>query len=113
MNGASVDIFPGSQSPLNVMALLVNYPQTRKSQNTKLCKALSEKSSIRPSPRRPRTLQLRLVAMPAKTMIADGGSSWVRMASARPPKQPRVRLASAAISSFTPEVRSFLPTHGR
>ena len=34
MNGASVDIFPGSESPLHVMAVLANYPQTRKSQNS-------------------------------------------------------------------------------
>ena len=42
MNGSAVDIFPDTQSPLNATAVLVNYPQTRKSQNTKLCKVLSE-----------------------------------------------------------------------
>lgn len=35
-NGATVSIFPCSTSPLTVIAVLVGYPQTRKSQMTKL-----------------------------------------------------------------------------
>eukprot|EP00969_Alexandrium_andersonii_P023770 1037773-Alexandrium_andersonii.AAC.1 len=37
-NGAGVSIFPGATSPLNAMMILVGYPQTRKSQMTKLAK---------------------------------------------------------------------------
>ena len=41
-NGASVHIFPGHASPLNIVAVLVGYPQTRKSQMTKLLKTMGE-----------------------------------------------------------------------
>ena len=42
MNGASVAIFPGQESPINVICTLVNYPQTRKSQHTKLVKVIAD-----------------------------------------------------------------------
>ena len=41
-NGATIDIFPGHCSLLNIMAVLVNYPQTRKSQLTKLVKTMGD-----------------------------------------------------------------------
>eukprot|EP00974_Lingulodinium_polyedra_P113139 10951231-Lingulodinium_polyedra.AAC.1 len=42
MSGAKIGLFPGHLSPLNILALQVGYPQTRKSQTTALLKTMGE-----------------------------------------------------------------------
>lgn len=37
-NGATMQMFANTESPLNCAAVLVGYPQTRKSQTTRLCR---------------------------------------------------------------------------
>eukprot|EP00959_Pyramimonas_sp_CCMP1952_P133541 2792494-Pyramimonas_sp.AAC.1 len=41
-NGANIKTFPGSPTQLNVVAVLTNFPQTRKSQMTKLAKEIGD-----------------------------------------------------------------------
>jgi hypothetical protein len=41
-NGATISIFPGQHSPLNITTVLVGYPQTRKYQMSKLLKSIGD-----------------------------------------------------------------------
>ena len=79
-NGATINLFGESDTPLNVVAVLVGYPQTRKSQMTKIVREISD------------ALDGHIKGVAAAAL--GGEASQVA----------RLELASAALSSFTPTV---------
>ena len=95
MNGAAVQVFPGDASPINLIATLVNYPQTRKSQNTKLVKMLAD------------ALDAHVAAQAEKAVsnsLAAQGVSRKDQAEDPTAEKPRLHTASSTITCFTPEV---------
>lgn len=95
MNGAAVQVFPGDASPVNVIATLVNYPQTRKSQNTKLVKTIADVLDKHVA-----TLAERAVARALAAQALEGGAP----AETHVDKKPRLQVSSSTLTSFTPEV---------
>ena len=87
-NGANIKIFPGHDSPLNMIAVLVGYPQTKKSQMTKLVKEIGEALDKR--------IQRIATAMIEKA--ADDGHGGLFESA------DDLELTSAVLSSFTPAV---------
>ena len=93
-NGATISIFPGHDSPLNVISLLVNYPQTRKSQMTNLLKIIGD------------TLDDHIKSK--ATTICDTSNDNLSDADAKD-DPAKLQLAFAVLSSFTPTVFSSVP----
>ena len=91
-NGAAVDIFPGNPSQLNVIAVLVNYPQTRKSQMTKLVKTVVDELD---------KYIAGLINQAVQKHVADQQERDTEGAGLA---VPRPDVVSASISSFTPEI---------
>ena len=95
MNGAAVQVFPGDASPINIIATLVNYPQTRKSQNTKLVKSVADVLDKHVG-----ALADRAVTRALTAQAADGDAQMEALAD----KKPRLQVASSTLTCFTPEV---------
>ena len=93
-NGARVKAFPSGSSQLNVIAVLVNYPQTRKSQMTKLAKEIGVSLDSH-------------VLKVLKEAVQAHRTSQERPAHEDAPEIdgviPNVRSARSALCSFTPE----------
>ena len=79
-NGAVINIFADTDTPLNVVAVQVGYPQERKSQNTKLTKDIG-------------TALDQHVLATAKDIAVEGGEA-----------PEKLQMASACMASFTPTV---------
>ena len=82
MNGATVGIFPGSESPVNAVSINVGYPQTRKSTMTKATKDFGEELDA----------QVRQVVndiLVSNDATAEAG---------------RIKVTTSVLSSFTPAV---------
>ena len=95
MNGAAVQVFPGDASPVNFIATLVNYPQTRKSQNRKLVKILAD------------ALDAHVAALAEEAVsrsLSEQGDAGQHQADTASAKRSRLRVASSTITCFTPEV---------
>lgn len=95
MNGAAVQVFPGDASPVNVIATLVNYPQTRKSQNTKLVKTISDVLDKHVA-----GLAHSAVTRALAAQAAEGGQP----AESHADKKQRLQVSSSTLTCFTPEV---------
>ena len=96
MNGAAVQVFPGEASPINLIATLVNYPQTRKSQNTKLAKTIAEALDQHVA-----TLTKQEVS---RCLAAQRQNTACDERTEQAPKLPKLQVSSSTIASFTPEV---------
>lgn len=110
MNGAAVRIFPGSVSPLNVLCILINYPQTRKSQHTKIIKIIGD--ALDKHVLDEAEAAVKRLLDEDEDSGADGRhpdendnepSARADAAPERPSKRPRLQVASSTISCFTPE----------
>ncbi|CAK0801158.1 unnamed protein product [Prorocentrum cordatum] len=91
-NGANIKTFPGSPTQLNVVAVLTNFPQTRKSQMTKLAKEIGDCLDAK--------ILAKLEAKVAEELEARNRPVDIGGPGA-PPKAPP-RVASAVLASFTP-----------
>eukprot|EP00974_Lingulodinium_polyedra_P009341 894339-Lingulodinium_polyedra.AAC.1 len=87
-NGAQIAAFPGFATPLNVVAVMVNYPQSRKSQLTGFAKAVGDALDAR----------ARRVASAAYQPQRDG-----RELPDVPAVAPQLAVSSSVLASFTPE----------
>jgi hypothetical protein len=89
-NGATVSIFPGHVSPLNVMSVLVGYPQTRKSQMTKLLKTIGD------------SLDEHMLSVAKQRIQAGADDEAGDEPTDVPP--PKIFMTSCVLASFTPAV---------
>ena len=96
MNGAAVQVFPGEASPINLIVTLVNYPQTRKFQNTKLVKTIAEALDQHVA-----TLTKQEVS---RCLAAQRQDKDCDERTEQATKLPKLQVSSSTITSFTPEV---------
>ena len=91
-NGGNIQIFPGAATQLNVLAVLVNYPQSQKSQMTKITKDIGD------------CLDVHILDLLKKKTEETLESQNRPVQEPHVPARPRVlpRVASAVLASFTP-----------
>ena len=91
-NGGNIQIFPGAATQLNILAVLVNYHQTQKSQMTKITKDIGD------------CLDAHILDLLKKKTEETLESQNRPVQEPHVPARPRVppRVASAVLASFTP-----------
>ena len=85
MNGARAYMFPGSATPMNLAIVLVNYPQSRKSQMTGLVKKIGDELD-------------RYVYIVVSDSQKAGAEDPTAIGNAT-----KANVSSSVLSSFTPE----------